>query len=73
MHDRKVRIKREAGALHEQTRRCPRNGNRPWSPDHRLLNATVPTHGKASEVRVESPETGLTDSTGVAEGSTVKR
>ncbi len=31
VQDRKVRIKREAGALDEQGRRCPRNGNRPRS------------------------------------------
>ncbi len=41
--------------------------------DHRLLNRHCALHGKASGVRVESPETGLADSTGVAEGSTVKR
>jgi len=41
--------------------------------DRRLLNRHCAQHGKASEVRVESPETGLADSTGVAEGSTVKR
>jgi hypothetical protein len=37
------------------------------------LNRHCAQHGKASAVRVDSPETGLTDSTGVAEGSTVKR
>jgi hypothetical protein len=41
--------------------------------DHRPLNRHCAQHGKASVVRVESPETGLADSTGVAEGSTVKR
>jgi len=41
--------------------------------DHRPLNRHCARHGKASRVRVESPETGLTDSTGVAEGITVKR
>lgn len=37
------------------------------------LNCHCASHGKASAVRVDSPETGLADSTGVAEGSTVKR
>src|SRR5690606_38294166 len=44
----------------EQSRRCPRNGNRPRSPGIAVRsNATVPRHGKASAMRVESPETGL--------------
>ncbi len=44
----------------EQSRRCPRNGNRPRSPEIAVRsNATVPRHGKASAMRVESPETGL--------------
>ncbi len=74
VHDRKVRIKREAGALDEQGRRCPRNGNRPRPSGIAVRStATVFRHGKVSVMRVESPETGLTDSTGVAEGSTVKR
>ena len=74
VHDRKVRIKREAGALDELGRRCPRNGNRPRSLGIAVRStATVFRHGKVSVMRVESPETGLTDSTGVAEGSTVKR
>ena len=41
--------------------------------DHRPLNRHCARHGKASAVRVDSPETGLTGSTGVAEGRTVKR
>lgn len=65
-------MKREAGVVlscsgTERIRRCPRNGKRAKSLHH----ATVPSHGKAQTRELPalvSPETGLNQLVGIAEG-----
>jgi hypothetical protein len=67
-------IKRKAGAFaREQSRHCPRNGNRPRSQIGVCSTTTVRFAWEGEHMGVESPEAGLHEiSTGVAEGFTVK-